>query len=172
MSALTAALSLQRARITRFDSRISRLQSTRFDARMFYARCRRHNLAANAARLGTRASRSHTASSLPPAFRASPPAGTVFRRAVRPTSRRRRQSVFGWASQDPRACARRRSRLACLRHRAPSRDLSGRRCLTPDLNRHVHCAFADAPQTARPLRSVAGASQSGDRQGTAPRARR
>ena len=46
----------------------------------FHARCRRHNLAANAARL-------------PPAFRASPTAGTVFRRAVRPASRRRGQSV-------------------------------------------------------------------------------
>ena len=172
VSGLSACLSLQRARITRLDARTSRFQPTRFYARTLSCALSASQPRPCGARLETRASRSQPASSLPPAFRALPPAGTVFRRAVRPTSRRRRQSVFGWASQDPRACARRRSRLACLRHRAPSRDLSGRRCLTPDLNRHVHCAFADAPQTARPLRSVAGASQSGDRQGTAPRARR
>jgi hypothetical protein len=43
----------------------------------------------------------------------------------------------------------------------------GRRCLTPDVSRHVHFTFADAPQATRPLRCVPGASHSRDRRGTA-----
>ena len=58
----------------------------------FHARCRRHNLAANAARL-------------PPAFRASPTAGTVFRRAVRPASRRRGQSVLAGQPRPASVCS-------------------------------------------------------------------
>jgi hypothetical protein len=46
-------------------------------------------------------------------------------------------------------CARAPRNIAALVRRRPS--------LTPDLNRHVHSAFADAPQTARPLRCVPGA---------------
>jgi len=48
----------------------------------------------------------------------------VFSKAFRPATRRRRQSSFWMASQDPRACQ---------KQSAPSRDLAGRRCLTPSL---------------------------------------
>lgn len=61
--------------------------------------------------------------------------------------------------------------LGVPRHRAPSRDLSGSRCLTHDLNRHVH----SASRTLRRLRdlyaSLPARIHSRDRRGTTSRAR-
>ncbi len=116
---------------TRLDARTSRLQSTRLYARTFSCALSASQPRPCGARLGTRASRSQRASSLPPAFRASPPAGTVFRRAVRPASRRRRQSVL---ERQIRPAS-----VRCAHHR-------GTDCRGVGLTRR--------PEPARPLRSV------------------
>ncbi len=83
VSALTAALSLQRARRTRLDARTLWLQATRHDrSNVLQARCRRSNLAADAARLGLRPS------SCRPQFR-SHPARPMLERQPRPASQLR-----------------------------------------------------------------------------------
>lgn len=90
----------------------------------FHARCRRHNLAASrlVLELALRARPRHRACacflSFAPGWHSLPQS----RQTGQPPQTAKCVSI---AVQDPRACARCRSRSACLRHRAPSRDLSG-----------------------------------------------
>ena len=98
--------------ITVLDVRTSRFQATRTYARTVSLRARagvRQPRRLRRLGWGTRASRSHTSSSLPPAFGASPTAGTVFREASdRP------------AGAEGRVCSMRQPRPAsvrCAHHR-------------------------------------------------------
>ena len=127
----------------------------------FHARCRRHNLAANAARLQTRASRSQRhrvcrlLSELRPRL-----AQSSAERSDRPAAADGR--VCWRASRDPRACARLRSRLSCLRHRPPSRDSACRRCLTPSLaDASLHYATRSADFADASFRSAHSISETG-----------